>query len=251
MTTNQLQQHIHRRFGRLATHYPGLVRWLANRLASDQFRGLPLTLLTGLLVINVLTLSEIAENLVNSEPMVQVDQGFTNWLFQARRTSVSQLFYALTWLGSGYVTVSFTLLGSAVLYRQKKKRNILILWVLMAGVALFVQVGKRTFIRQRPVAVAYYPETGYSFPSGHSATAMTLYGLLGYWLVRGRRRIRSRWLVGVSALGLILLVGFSRIYLGVHFLSDVLGGYLLGACWLIVGIAVTEWQQTNYPADDV
>ncbi|UHG94752.1 phosphatase PAP2 family protein [Spirosoma oryzicola] len=250
MTTNQLQHYLHRRFGRFATRYPDLVRWLAERLSTEQFKGLPLTLLAGLLIINVLTLSEIAENLVNSEPMVQVDQGLTQWLFQARRTSVSRTFYVLTWLGSGYVTVSFTLLGSFVLYRQKKRRHILILWLLMAGVGLFVQVGKRTFIRQRPTLVAYYPETGYSFPSGHSATAMTLYGLLGYWLVRGRRRIRSRWLVGFSAVGLILLVGFSRIYLGVHFLSDVLGGYLLGACWLMVGIALTEWQRTNHLANE-
>ena len=121
-----------------------------------------------------------------------------------------------------------------------------ILWILMAGVGLFVQVGKRTFIRARPTEVAYYTESGYSFPSGHSATAMTLYGLLGYWLVRGRRRIQNQWLVGICAIGLILVVGFSRIYLGVHFLSDVLGGYLVGACWLIVGIVLTEWQRTTH-----
>lgn len=249
MTTNQLQHHIHHRFGRLATRYPELFRWLAERLSTDHFRGLPLTVLAGLLIVNVMILSEIAENLVNAEPMVQVDQGFTHWLFQERSTPISQLLYALTWLGSAYVTIGLTLLGSLVLYRQKKGRNLVILWLLMAGVGLFVQVGKRTFIRQRPAQVAYYTETGYSFPSGHSATATTLYGLLGYWLVRGRRRIRHRWLVGCSAVGLILVVGFSRIYLGVHFLSDVLGGYLLGACWLIVGIVLTEWQRTTHSAN--
>lgn len=249
MTTNQFQHHIHQRFGRLATRYPVLVRWLAERLSTDHFRGLPLTVLAGLLIVNVMMLSEIAENLVNAEPMVRVDHGFTQWLFQQRSSSISQLLYALTWLGSAYVTIGLTLLGSYVLYRQRKMRNIVILWSLMAGVGLFVQVGKRTFIRQRPAQVAYYAETGYSFPSGHSATAMTLYGLLGYWLVRGRRRIRHRWLVGFSAVGLIGLVGFSRIYLGVHFLSDVLGGYLLGACWLIVGIVLTEWQRTTHKAN--
>ncbi|GAB4038413.1 phosphatase PAP2 family protein [Spirosoma gilvum] len=244
MTTQRLQHLIHQRFSRLSTQYPTLVRWLAERLSTDHFRGLPLTVLIGLLLVNVMVLSEIAENLVNSEPMVQVDHGFTQWLFQERSKPISQLFYALTWLGSPYVTISLTLLGSFVLYRQKKSRNILILWVLMVCVSLFVQVGKRTFIRERPVEVGYYTETGYSFPSGHSATAMTLYGLLGYWLVRGRKRIRNRWLVGFSAVSLILVVGFSRIYLGVHYLSDVLGGYLLGACWLIVGIVLTEWQRT-------
>ncbi|WP_232541146.1 phosphatase PAP2 family protein [Spirosoma endbachense] len=245
----QLQHHIHHRFGRLATRYPGLVRWLAERLTTEHFRGLPLTVLAGLLIVNVMVLSEIAENLVNAESMVQVDLGFTHWLFQGRSTLISQMLYALTWLGSAYVTIGLALIGSLVLYHQKKGRNIVILWILMAGVGLFVQVGKRTFIRNRPTEVAYYTESGYSFPSGHSATAMTLYGLLSYWLVRGRRRIRNRWLVGISAVGLILVVGFSRIYLGVHFLSDVLGGYLLGTCWLIVGIVLTEWQRTTHTAN--
>lgn len=247
MTTNQLQYQIHHCFGRMATRYPGLVRWLAERLSTDHFRGLPLTVLAGLLIINVMVFSEIAENLVNAEPMVQVDLGFTHWLFQKRSKSISQMLYAFTWLGSAYVTIGLTLLGSLVLYRQKKGRNMLILWILMAGVGLFIQVGKRTFNRKRPAQVAYYAETGYSFPSGHSATAMTLYGLLGYWLVRGRRHLRNRWLVGCCTVGLILVVGFSRIYLGVHFLSDVLGGYLLGTCWLIVGIVLTEWQRSIHP----
>ncbi len=247
MTTTQLEHLIHRRFNWLASRFPGFTRWLAARLSTEQFRGLPLTVLAGLLVVNGLVLSEIAENVVNSEPMVNVDQWFTQLLFQSRAGSLSRILYVLTWLGSGYGTVGLSVVGSYVLYRQKKKRNILILWLLMAGIGLSVQLGKRTFVRRRPAQVAYYAEVGYSFPSGHSATAMTLYGLLGYWLVRGRRRIRNRWLVGLGAAGLILVVGFSRIYLGVHFLSDVLGGYLLGACWLIVGIVLTEWQRTKAP----
>ncbi len=251
MTTRQRQRYVYRYFGGLISRYPRLVNWLADRLSTDHFQGLPLTVLIGLLIMNVMVLSEVAENLVNSEPMVRVDGWFTQLLVHGRVRSISRLLYALTWLGSGYVTVSMALLGSIILYRQRKERSIWILWVLMAGIGLFVQVGKRTFVRKRPAQVAYYPETGYSFPSGHAATAMTLYGLLGYWLVRGRRPIRNRWLVGIGAIGLIGVVGFSRIYLGVHFLSDVLGGYLLGSCWLIVGIVLTEWQENSQPANSV
>lgn len=57
-------------------------------------------------------------------------------------------------------------------------------------------------------------------------------------------------MIGMAAISLILIVGFSRIYLGVHFLSDVLGGYLLGICWLILGIVLTEWQRTSHPTED-
>ena len=250
MTTEQIQSYIYQRGGSLVRHYPTLVSWLAKRLSTDHFQGLPLTVLIGLLVINVMILSEIAENIVNSEPMVQVDQRFTQLLFQHRSLLIGRLFFLLTWLGSVYTTVGLTLLGSLYLFWQKKIRTIIILWFVLAGVGLTVQVGKRIFSRDRPLKVAYYMETGYSFPSGHSATAMALYGYLAYWLVRGRRRLRHPGLISAAAVSLILAVGFSRIYLGVHFLSDVIGGYLLGACWLILGIVWSEWQRT-YPSTDL
>ena len=130
-----------------------------------------------------MTLSEVAENIVNSEPMVQVDTAFTQWVFQARTAGVSHFFYGVTWLGS------ITLRQCAgcrvdVLFGQHKRRNVFILWFIVIGMGASVQLGKRTFVRARPLKVAYYPETGYSFPSGHSATAMAMYGLLGYWLIR-------------------------------------------------------------------
>ncbi|NID13627.1 phosphatase PAP2 family protein [Fibrivirga algicola] len=246
MTTNQLIIRLRNRFNWLSCQYPAAVRWVAARLSTDQFSGLPLTVLAMLLLVNIMILSEVAENIINAEPMVQVDLWFTQMLFHARGTGLSTFFYGVTWLGSLPATIGFALLGSILLLRQHKKRNVLILWSLIAGVASFVQVGKRTFVRERPLQVAYYPETGYSFPSGHSATAMILYGLLAYWLIRGQRSVTRRVGIGVAAVGLILMVGFSRIYLGVHFLSDVLGGYLLGLCWLIVGIVLTEWQRTSH-----
>lgn len=244
MTTHQIRIRLHKRFGQLTRRYPAVARWVAARLTTDQFSGLPLTVLAGLLLVNVMILSEVAENIVNAEPMIQVDQWFSEFLFQARSTSLSTFFYGVTWLGSLPATIGFTLLGSILLLRQHKRRNVVILWSLIGGVAAFVQVGKRTFVRERPAQVAYYPETGYSFPSGHSATAMVLYGLLAYWLIRNQRSVKRRLGIGVAAVCLILMVGFSRIYLGEHYLSDVLGGYLLGLSWLIVGIGLTEWQRT-------
>ena len=248
MTQNKINRYLHQ-LSPLTNRYPGITHWLATRLTTDQFSGLPLTGLVVLLVVNVMILSEIAENIVNAEPMVRVDHWFTQLVFGARTSGMSQFFYGVTWFGSAYATVGAVVLGTAILLWQRKRRNVFILWLLVGGVAAFVQVGKRTFVRQRPLQVAYYPETGYSFPSGHSATAMTLYGLLGYWFVRSKHGRQNRVLIGVAAVGLILVVGFSRIYLGVHFLSDVLGGYLLGICWLIVGVVLTEWQRTTHQSD--
>lgn len=245
MTSPQLVVKLNHRFSSVARRYPAVTRWIANRLTTDQFTGLPLTALCIGMIITVGTLSEVAENLVKSEPMVQIDTAFTGWLFQGRIGQLSTLFYGLTAFGSTYVTIGIGVLASIGFIWNKRWRNLLILWLLMLGVGASVQLGKREFSRPRPPKMAYYAVTGYSFPSGHSATAMTLYGLLGYWWIRQRRSTRSQIWVGVAATTLILLVGFSRIYLGVHYLSDVLGGYLLGICWLIIGITLTEWQHTK------
>lgn len=247
MTTNQLSTLFTNRLGALGRRYPAFVRWLAARFSTDQFSALPLTGLLILLVATGMLFSEVAENIVNAEPMVAIDTRFTQWLFQGRTSQLSRLFYGITWFGSRYATIGFTVLGSVILLWHHQQRNTLILWLLLGGASLSVQVGKRTFDRTRPQQVAYYSETGYSFPSGHSAVAMTLYGLLAYWAIRRLQNPVGRLLVGLNAICLILAVGFSRIYLGVHFLSDVLGGYLLGIGWLSVGIILTEWQRASHP----
>ena len=245
MTSTQLVTKLKHRFGSVTRRYPTIIRWVADRLTTEQFVGLPLTVLCIGMAVTIGTLSEVAENIVKTETMVQIDMAVTQWLFNGRIGQLSTLFYGLTAFGSAYVTIGIGVLASVGFMYTKRWRNLMILWLLMLGVGVFVQLGKREFSRPRPLAIAYYDVSGFSFPSGHSATAMTLYGMLGYWWARRLRQTRSRIWVGIATVLLILLVGFSRIYLGVHYLSDVLGGYLLGICWLIIGVVLTEWQRTK------
>ena len=93
---------------------------------------------------------------------------------------------------------------------------------------------KATFHRTRPEFAAEFHMTSWSFPSGHAMDSLISYGLLAYWL----RTKFSEWrvLIRITAIAVILLIGYSRIYLGVHYLSDVLAGYSAGMVWLIVCI---------------
>lgn len=95
--------------------------------------------------------------------------------------------------------------------------------------------------RSRPtIDITYIIEKSNSFPSGHSAIAVSFYGFITYYLlkhIQGRGKKSVILLLGIL---LIALIGFSRLYLIVHFLSDVVGGFAIGALWLVAGIIFRE-----------
>jgi undecaprenyl-diphosphatase len=114
-------------------------------------------------------------------------------------------------------------------------------WMLVMAVGDTLNGGLKEYVkRARPPYHEAAHASGYSFPSGHSMAAFVAYGMLAYILIQLIHHRRSRRAaVGVLA-GLVLLIGFSRMFLGVHWLSDVVGGFAAGACWLGLCITVLE-----------
>jgi undecaprenyl-diphosphatase len=102
--------------------------------------------------------------------------------------------------------------------------------------------------RPRPRFVS--ESISFSFPSGHAMLAIIGYGLLGYLLVGwlSRRRERAAVIAGLTLL--VLLIGFSRLYLTVHYFSDVLAGFTMGACWLLIGLTGAELVCRRSPTSD-
>ena len=88
-----------------------------------------------------------------------------------------------------------------------------------------------------------------SFPSGHATVTVALYGFLAYMAIRFSRNFVTQVRIAMITVFFSLLVGLSRILLNEHYLSDVLGGYLVGALWLTVAISVTEWLRTRDKID--
>lgn len=100
---------------------------------------------------------------------------------------------------------------------------------------------KQLFQRKRPLSPLLKAAKGLSFPSGHAIMAVTFYGLLIYIL---QHTIEINWLRSVSTILIVLLIfliGFSRVYLRVHYASDVLGGFIIGSLWLLISLAVIKW----------
>ena len=128
-----------------------------------------------------------------------------------------------------------TAIVSGILIIKRKNIHTFILWLIILGTTADAFILKTIIHRPRPFDIIVN-ETSFSFPSAHSALSIALYGFIAYLLWQKIHNKFTR--VGIAAGGIILiaLIGFSRLYLGAHYLSDVIGGYVLGAFWLGLGI---------------
>lgn len=112
------------------------------------------------------------------------------------------------------------------------------------GSEVLTIVSKYAFARERPSGALYY-EALYSFPSGHATSAVAFFGFVLYTFFQETPNFRSKLNLFFTALVLIFLIGMSRIYFGVHYISDILAGYLVGAMWMVIGVALSEYQRSN------
>lgn len=125
-----------------------------------------------------------------------------------------------------------TLLSALSFSLHKHKAKILPLFISVGGTAISVWILKHFLDMPRP-ETALYLEMSPSFPSGHSALAMALYGFLFLTIWKHEKHpLQNKSLVFLAIL--ILAIGISRLYLGVHFLQDVLAGYLVGLFWIFI-----------------
>lgn len=110
--------------------------------------------------------------------------------------------------------------------------NMLIMWGLIG-------ILKNTFKRERPNINRLVEEKGYSYPSGHTMTATIFYGFIIFLIVISNLIIPLKWILSILLALLIILVGYTRVYLGVHYLSDVIGTILFGSSYLLLYIYFT------------
>ncbi len=149
-----------------------------------------------------------------------------------RSAPLTGIFIALTFCASPFALVLFSLILILLVHEQKYWTPILA----NLAISVFLNLGlKDVFMRVRPTEVTQLVrETSFSFPSGHAMASMSFYGFVIYLLWRSERTARFKRPLSVMLGALIALIGFSRIYLGVHYFSDVLAGYAIGTAYLII-----------------
>lgn len=219
---------------------------MRQRLDRSRFRGLPLTLLTIAFGYVFFLFLGIIEDITTSDLVVAADVRIANLIAAFRSEHLAEAFLKITFLGKWEVVFGFAVAFSIIFLLLNRKRYVLPLWLSVAGSMTFVFLGKLAFHRARP-DIALYVEHSFSFPSGHAAIAVALYGFMAYFAVRNLKPISLKILTLVTGFLIALLIGFSRMYLGVHYFSDVWAGFLIGALWLITAIGLTEHQIRKHP----
>jgi membrane protein DedA with SNARE-associated domain/membrane-associated phospholipid phosphatase len=218
---------------RLRERYDAQLRWLGRRLTPGQYLGLHLTL--GLVAAAgcLWLFGGLAEDVVTNDPLVRFDRAVADYLHASATPALTTFFLIVTAFGSIGAVALLGVLVAAFLARRRQW-FLLGTWVAaVVGSAVLNRLLKELFARPRPFFEhPLLVETSYSFPSGHAMESLVVYGMLSYFAVLALKTWRAQVAVIFAAALLVLLIGLSRMYLGVHYFSDVAAGYAAGGLWL-------------------
>lgn len=229
----------------VAERWPRLYSAIRARLDPHAFAGLPLTLMAAAALYIATLLGGLIEGILEKEPIVRVDLAVQHALGIYRVAPLIDIFLWITALGAGPAICAAALIATGFLWGHRRPAFILPLWVTFLGSQATAYLGKFALARTRPEFIAAASAVTPSFPSGHTTSATAVYGFLAYAIARDLPSARQRFELAYWTAILVLLVGFSRLFLSVHYLSDVLGGLLVGGFWLLVGFALVEWQRAR------
>ena len=177
---------------------------------------------------------DLAEDVFNKEIMKGDIIGYkiiSTFLISDFMTPIAKV---ITNLGSAVFLIALTIILIIVI---KNKKIGLSIFLNLSFVTILNQLLKRILQRPRPNEFRIIEETGYSFPSGHSMVSMAFYGYLIYLIYKYVKNKYIKWGLITLLSVLIVSIGTSRIYLGVHYTSDVLGGFLIAVSYLIIYIS--------------
>jgi membrane-associated phospholipid phosphatase len=218
----------------------------------DRLRAVGLPLLGALfaLAASLWLFGLIADDIVEDE--TGGDQRLADWLHGRATDPLTDVFHGITFLGNFLTLLAVTIVAVAVLWRKRARTDAVFVALAFAGAQVLSSGMKLGFRRDRP----FFPdplatEHTYSFPSGHALVSLAVYGALALLLARELSTHGRRALLFAGVALLVLAIGFSRLYLGVHFLSDVLAGFAAGIAWLsllYVALEMRSRYTTRYRA---
>jgi len=215
-------------------------RFLERRLDRSTFLGLHLTVSLLIVAAAVWLFASLLDAVLDNALLVRFDR-FADGVIHSRVTPMGLAFFnTMSRVGSPPVMWALGVAG-AIFFLVRGWPTLFVTWgAAFGGGGVIEQLLKRLVHRTRPpYGAAYLNGTSFSFPSGHSMMSFIGCTMLVYVVVMVRRPGRpTRTVLACAAAAFVLLVGASRVYLGVHYPSDVVGGWAAAAAWVAVCIAV-------------
>jgi membrane-associated phospholipid phosphatase len=188
-----------------------------------------------------LVLAALAEHVMTGRPLTVLDQQLSAWIGRNRSPQLTTFFIIMTSLGSTVAATAIAIGVGIYLLRRRQRYWFAAMTLTIVGGATLNRFLKLAFQRARPqLDDPIRTFAGYSFPSGHTVTATVVYGTVALLLFTKVKSLRSRVVVITSATLVIMLVGFSRIYLGAHYLTDVLAAIAEGVAWISLSFTVVD-----------
>jgi membrane-associated phospholipid phosphatase len=211
-------------------------RWLS----PEGYLGLHLAVGFVLALLAGVAFGAIADAVADTHDVLRADARAHQLVTRVVSPRLTPVVEALTFMGSLQVVTPLSIAVIAWLLLVRSHRRLYAFAAAVVGSAILTQALKAFFQRARPsnpLVLAH----GYSFPSGHSMAAMAFYGTLAYVVYFSDKRHLKLRLAAVVACGLMVgVIGLSRVYLGVHYFTDVVAGYAAGLCWASVCMSGAE-----------
>jgi membrane protein DedA with SNARE-associated domain/membrane-associated phospholipid phosphatase len=241
---------------RTRARYHAQLQFFAGRLRPGRALGLALTLQLIALGLAGSAFGVLVQDVLAGDGAARVDGPITRALVAKRADWLTTVLHWTTELGAAAVLIPAVVVVGLVAFRFTGSWVPLsVLALSLLGAVLLGDVVKQLVGRPRPAVHRIIEASGYAFPSGHAAQSAAVYGGLAYLAAGWVRSWRSKVATWTVTLVVLVLVGFSRVYLGVHWPTDVLGGYALGAVWLAaVLVTITAirgaWHSRYGPPDE-
>jgi membrane-associated phospholipid phosphatase len=232
MTAASIQRFLQRRF-------PRQLLFLRARLVPQGLFGLHFTIGVALLIGAAWLFGGIAEDLITGDPLVLIDAYVSEWFRSHATPRFTEGMHYVSSLASAPAVIILCVIIICVLLWKRRWYWLLGLVFAIAGGIILNLLLKDLFGRARPGwADPALADAG--FPSGHTMMATLIYGFLATYLILGTRCWPVRFLIALMAIGLVFLIALSRLYLGAHYLSDVLGAMAAGMVWLALCLTTVE-----------
>ena len=172
-----------------------------------------------------------------NDKITELDNRIHSYILGIRNDSLTNILILITNISSAYALI---VLSVILLASMKNKKTPLLISLNLICAFITNQTAKLIFTRPRPFGINLIEESGFSYPSGHAMVSMSYFGFIAYLLYKNQKNKFTKTILIITIFLTIITIGFSRIYLGVHYLSDVIGGFLLSIVYLIIYIKITK-----------